>query len=205
MFGTNNTPAFHAIHTRYCWTRIHTFDVNCLKASTEKVKQPKLLFFFRFFCLSRIRDSGPVRVKQDHFRSICFYFLPFTVPSFFGYAQNVARSCSCGDQVVTHTHKKTTITLHLRARVNNIIIITKIYTKQFIQDYTKTYYAMDHNSSSPIYHRLHFLLHHLLYHLHQHNYYCEFSYLHLFLQITCLSSAVLSHAQYFLFHLCHKY
>ena len=37
MFETNNTPAFHAIHTRYCWIRIHTFG---LKASTEKVKQP---------------------------------------------------------------------------------------------------------------------------------------------------------------------
>ena len=39
MFGTNNTPAFHVIHTRY-WTRIHTFGVHCLKASTEKLKQP---------------------------------------------------------------------------------------------------------------------------------------------------------------------
>ena len=46
--------------------------------------------------------------KQDYFRSIRFYFLPFTAPSFFGCAQNVARSCSCGDQAVTHTHTHTT-------------------------------------------------------------------------------------------------
>ena len=36
--------------------------------------------------------------------SSCFYFFPFTAPSFLGHAQNVARSCSCGDQAVTHTH-----------------------------------------------------------------------------------------------------
>ena len=62
-------------------------------------------------------------IKQDHFRSSCFYFLPFSAPSFFKHAQNVARFCSCGDQAVmhthsythtqTHTHKKTTITLCL--------------------------------------------------------------------------------------------
>ena len=40
MFGTNNTPVFHVNHTRYYWTRIHTFGVHCLKASNEKVKQP---------------------------------------------------------------------------------------------------------------------------------------------------------------------
>ena len=39
---TNNIPAFRTIPTRYCLIRIHTFSINCLKASTDKVKQPKL-------------------------------------------------------------------------------------------------------------------------------------------------------------------
>ena len=40
MFETNNTPVFCVNHTRYCWTRIHTYDLNCLKASTDEEKQP---------------------------------------------------------------------------------------------------------------------------------------------------------------------
>ena len=33
---------FHTIHTRYCWTRIHAFGVNCLKASIDNAKTAKL-------------------------------------------------------------------------------------------------------------------------------------------------------------------
>ena len=40
MFRTNNTLAFRLIHTRYCWIRMYTFEINYLKASTDKVKQP---------------------------------------------------------------------------------------------------------------------------------------------------------------------
>ena len=53
-----------------------------------------------------------------------FLFLTVTIPAFCIYAQNTVRPCSCGDQAVTHTHthtaQKTTITLRLCARVNNI-------------------------------------------------------------------------------------
>ena len=38
MFRTNvNTLVFHAIYTRYCWTRMNS--VNCLNTSTDKAKQ----------------------------------------------------------------------------------------------------------------------------------------------------------------------
>ena len=60
--------------------------------------------------------------KQDEFRTNCFYFLPVIIPVFCRYAQNAVRPCNCGDQAVTHTHKKTTITLCLRARVGNCMV-----------------------------------------------------------------------------------
>ena len=48
LIRTSNTcfmqaKAVHREKRRYSWTRIHPFGVNCLKASTDKVKQPNWL------------------------------------------------------------------------------------------------------------------------------------------------------------------
>ena len=40
MFRTNNTPVFRAIYRNMNWLKINNSSVNCLKASTDKVKQP---------------------------------------------------------------------------------------------------------------------------------------------------------------------
>ena len=68
------------------------------------------------------RSGMAVFLQQDEFRTNRFYFLAVTIPVFCRYAQNTVRPCSCGDQAVTHrhTHKKTTITLCLRSRVNKV-------------------------------------------------------------------------------------
>ena len=68
-----------------------------------------------------MRIYTAVSLQQDEFRTNRSYFLPVTIPVFCRYAQKAVRPCSCVDQAVTHTqtHQMTTITLRLRARVNN--------------------------------------------------------------------------------------
>ena len=89
-----------------------------------------------------------ISFKQDSIRSIRFYFLPFTASPFIGYANIISqsRSCSCGDRAVTHAHKKTIITLHLRIRVNYKLtnIVAKLWTK-FIEVWTSDF---NHEPSS---------------------------------------------------------
>ena len=73
-------------------------------------------------------DFTIILLQQNSFRTIDLFLLAFSAAAFCWYAQNVARPCSCGDQVVTdrqtdrhtNTHGKTTITLHLCAPVNKI-------------------------------------------------------------------------------------
>ena len=139
------------IHTQYCWIRIHTLGINCLKASTDKAKQPNwnktnemnislagtTIFLGKkehLFCISKhCNKPGPHDnvlsiidgrgwLDQDKCKNSVFsdftelYLCNKTTSEQMACiswqsqqhlsvdVQNVARPCSCGDQVVTNRH-----------------------------------------------------------------------------------------------------